>query len=117
LALGGCGTISEKMGETVADAPLVGLPTGAPARPAAKHVFPAVHDMPPGRVTPVMSDVEQQKMESDLVAARTRQQIEAGLVEPEPPPAPPPPPGKKKPAPASASGPRVIPAATSATIY
>ena len=117
LALGGCASIGEKF----ADAPLIGLPAGTPERPATPHAYPAVHDMPPARVTRVMNEVEQHKLENDLMAALTQQQLAAGLVQPppprEPPPPPPPPARRKKSGAAAGETPRPVPAATSAVIY
>src|ERR1700747_3500820 len=49
-----------------------GLPEGAPQRPTTTSAYPAVHDMPPSRPTTVLTDAEQTKLESDLVAARNR---------------------------------------------
>ena len=51
----------------------IALPAGAPERPATPHVYPAVHDMPPERAAPMMSEDQQERLESDLVAARNRQ--------------------------------------------
>jgi hypothetical protein len=76
-SLGGCGSISQKLGETVADNPKLGLPAGTPERPAAVSAFPAVHDMPPPRPAGLNSQ-EQIKMEEDLMAARDRQQALVG---------------------------------------
>lgn len=65
-ALGGCGAM-------VADLPLVGLPEGAPARPADPGAFPAVHDMPPPRGEEPLDAAEQARIERELTAARDRQ--------------------------------------------
>ncbi|AMN41735.1 hypothetical protein RHPLAN_33010 [Rhodoplanes sp. Z2-YC6860] len=78
LALSGCGSISEKFAETASQAPQIGLPGNAPARPT-QMAYPAVHDVPPPRTATVLTDVEQQKLESDLLAARKQQQIAAGV--------------------------------------
>lgn len=62
-------------GSTVADrlpSALGGLPEGTPQRPTTASAYPAVHDMPPPRPTPVLTDAEQTKLESDLAAARNR---------------------------------------------
>jgi hypothetical protein len=62
-------------GSTIADrlpTALGGLPEGTPQRPTTASGYPAVHDMPPPRPTTVLSDAEQTKLESDLVAARNR---------------------------------------------
>lgn len=52
----------------------MGLPAGTPERPAAPYQYPAVHDMPPLRSTPTMSEDDQLKMERDLAATRDRQE-------------------------------------------
>ena len=70
----------------------MGLPAGAPARPATPYQYPAVHDMPPARATPTMNDEEQARLEKELAAVRERQ---AGRETPAKKPAPP---AKKKPA-------------------
>jgi len=49
---------------------MIGLPANAPARPEAPPAFPAVHDMPAPRPSPMLTGLEQQKMEDDLVKAR-----------------------------------------------
>jgi len=51
----------------------MGLPSGAPARPAAPYRYPAVHDMPPVRSDRTMTDEEQVRMERELKAVRDRQ--------------------------------------------
>jgi hypothetical protein len=108
LGLAGCGSMADRVSETVADAPLIGVPANAPARPATKLAYPNVHDMPPARPA-TLSDAEQQKMEDELVAARTRQQAFA----PQPPP-PSPPPAVAEPKPAARKKPPATPAATQA---
>jgi len=62
--------MSEKMSTTMAENSMIGLPANAPARPEAPPVFPAVHDMPAPRPNPMLTGLEQQKMEDDLVQAR-----------------------------------------------
>jgi hypothetical protein len=52
----------------------LGLPAGAPSRPAAPYDYPAVHDMPPPRPTRTMSDEEQFRLENELTAVRKRQE-------------------------------------------
>jgi hypothetical protein len=71
LALGGCSV-------PLADLPVVGLPAGAPARPAEPVAYPAVHDMPAARTEPVLDPAEQVKIENDLKTARDRQEAAAG---------------------------------------
>jgi hypothetical protein len=51
----------------------IALPASTPDRPAAPYTYPAVHDMPPDRPAPMMSEEQQEKLEADLVAARNRQ--------------------------------------------
>jgi hypothetical protein len=80
LALSGCASMSEKFAETASQMPEIGLPANAPARPAQQMAYPAVHDIPPPRTAAVLTDVEQQKMESDLVAARNQLQGAAGTA-------------------------------------
>jgi hypothetical protein len=59
----------------------VGLPAGTPERPATPYVYPAVHDMPPPRETPAMTEEQQVKLEKDLEAARDRQETREKAVE------------------------------------
>jgi hypothetical protein len=73
-ALAGCASVNEQAAGRLSELPAIGLPADAPARPAAPPPYPAVHDMPAPRSRALLTDVEQQKMEDDLVAARTRQQ-------------------------------------------
>lgn len=121
--LSGCGSISEKVSGTMGSMPAIGLPAGAPERPATRLDFPSVHDMPTPRTTAVLTSNEQRDMEKELVSARDQQKTAAA-----PPPAPEPAPvaGKKpaakpaaKPAPkpAAAVAPSQIPASSSRTIY
>ena len=85
--LGGCsaGSIVDKL---PAD---MGLPAGAPARPATPYEYPAVHDMPPARATVPMTEDEQVKLEKELANIRDRQE---GRTQPSKKPAPKP---KKQP--------------------
>jgi hypothetical protein len=64
-ALGGCGT-----------APMIDkmLPAEAGARPATPYEYPAVHDIPPPRAVPAMSEEQQLKVEKELVTLRDRQE-------------------------------------------
>ena len=82
-ALGGCtaASVVEKLPDDM------GLPAGAPARPANAYEYPAVHDMPPPRPEPALSVDQQMKVESELRAVRDRQENRAD-----------PAPKKKKPA-------------------
>ena len=52
----------------------VGLPAGTPLRPESSYQYPAVHDMPPVRSTPTMSEDEQLRLEKELAATRDRQE-------------------------------------------
>ncbi len=58
----------------------LGLPAEAPARPTTPYVYPAVHDMPPPRETPTMSEEQQVKLEKDLEAVRDRQEAREGAA-------------------------------------
>jgi hypothetical protein len=51
-----------------------GLPADAPQRPVQVAPYPAVHDLPPDRSTPALTEDQQLKLEQALAAARTRQQ-------------------------------------------
>ena len=79
LCLSGCASISQKFAETASQLPEVGLSPNAPARPAQPIAYPAVHDVPPPRTAVVLTDIEQQKLETDLVSARDQQQNAAGV--------------------------------------
>jgi hypothetical protein len=78
MSLAGCASMSQNMAETASQLPQVGLPANAPARPAQQMAYPAVHDVPPPRTATVLTDLEQQKLENDLLAARDQQQISLG---------------------------------------
>lgn len=69
FVLGGCSSL--------ADAPLIGLPQNAPARPEATGAYPAVHDIPPARTGQTLSAAEQTRMEAELTQARARQKSAA----------------------------------------
>ena len=49
-----------------------GLPADAPKAPKTPYKYPAVHDMPPPRATPTMSDADQVRLEKELQQARDR---------------------------------------------
>ena len=53
--------------------PGIGLPAGTPQRTAEPVAFPAVHDVPPPRNSVTLTNLEQQKLEEDLVAARSEE--------------------------------------------
>jgi hypothetical protein len=73
----------------------MGVPAGTPEAPATPYKYPAVHDMPPSRQEPVMTEEQQVKLEKELNAERERQ--EAGAM---PGQKTTPPPKKKTPTPA-----------------
>ena len=79
LGLSGCASISEKFAESASQLPQVGLSPNAPARPAQQMAYPAVHDVPPPRTSTVLTDIEQQKLETDLISARDQQKTAAGV--------------------------------------
>jgi hypothetical protein len=89
VMLGGCssGAFIDKLPGDMAE------PVDAPARPATPYVYPAVHDLPPPRATPTMTEEQQIKLEKDLAAVRDKQETrqKAGA-------APAPPAKKKQPA-------------------
>jgi hypothetical protein len=73
-ALGGCSSAA------VIDQLPSGMsePTATPARPATAYQYPAVHDMPPQRAIPTMSEEQEFKAEKDLAAARDKQEVRTG---------------------------------------
>ncbi len=62
-ALPAAASISEKFAETASQMPGIGLPAGAPERPAEPTAYPAVHDIPPPRNSVVLTNIEQRKLE------------------------------------------------------
>lgn len=74
LSLGACSV-------PIADLPVIGLPSGAPTRPAEPATYPAVHDIPAARTDPKLTADEQAKVEEDLKAARARQAGQAKAAE------------------------------------
>jgi hypothetical protein len=72
----------------------LGLPAGAPARPEAPYEYPAVHDMPPDRVSTPMTEEEQVRLEKELATVRDRQEGR--------------PPAAKKPAPTAKKPPKGV---------
>jgi hypothetical protein len=66
LALGGCSS-------SIADMPLIGTPSDAPARPNVAGGYLPVHDLPPDREEAALPPAEQAKIEKELIAARNRQ--------------------------------------------
>ena len=77
--LSGCASMSQKMADGASQLPHVGLSANAPARPAEPMAYPAVHDVPPPRTAAVLTNVEQHKLETDLISARDQQQTAAGV--------------------------------------
>ncbi|MGN6308849.1 MAG: hypothetical protein ACTHNN_04765 [Xanthobacteraceae bacterium] len=65
---------------SVADLPIVGVPEGAPKRPANPGAFPAVHDMPAPREQTALDPAEQARIESELAAARDHQAAAAAAA-------------------------------------
>jgi hypothetical protein len=105
FGLSGCASISEKFAATASQMPGIGLPAGAPERPATPVAYPSVHDIPPPRNSVTLTSPEQQQLEDDLVAARDRQQTSAGVALQA---------KKKKDQPAPG---KVVPASSRASIY
>jgi hypothetical protein len=56
----------------------IGLPQGAPERPAAQPEFLPVHEMPAPRDMKPLTEQERKKVEADLKEARDRQERRAG---------------------------------------
>jgi hypothetical protein len=79
FGLSGCASMNQQVAEQASQLPHVGLSSNAPARPAQQMAYPAVHDVPPPRTAVMLTDVEQHKLETDLVAAREQQQNAAGV--------------------------------------
>jgi hypothetical protein len=73
LALGGCSI-------SIADLPLIGTPTDAPARPKETGAFLPVHDLPPDREEAAMEPAQRSKVLSELAAARERQAAAAAAA-------------------------------------
>jgi hypothetical protein len=80
LAVGGCAT-------SIADLPLVGVPSDAPARPKEVGAYPAVHDLPQDRPEAAMDTAERNKVANELIAARDRQAATGAAQNPAPNPA------------------------------
>ena len=59
--------------------PVIGVPEGAPQRPAATAAYPAVHDVPPPRNSVMLTNTEAAQLEADLVTARDQQQTGVGI--------------------------------------
>ena len=67
--LSGCTSLGESIPASIG-----GLPADAPVRAVDPPAYPAVHDMPPTRGTPVLDEYSKKKLEDDLVSARDRQE-------------------------------------------
>src|SRR5882672_1236880 len=63
-----CGCSSQ-----IADIPLVGTPSDAPARPKEPGAYLPVNDLPPSRDEAAMDQATRTKIQSELIAARERQ--------------------------------------------
>ena len=73
MAVAGCSSNLNTLGDpaSTGGASRVSQARGeAPGTPPP--AYPAVHDMPPPRGNPVLTDYEQKKLENDLVAARRK---------------------------------------------
>jgi hypothetical protein len=66
LALAGCTS-------QIADLPLVGTPSDAPARPKEPGAYLPVNDLPPNRDEAAMDVTQRAKIQAELTAARDRQ--------------------------------------------
>jgi hypothetical protein len=71
-ALAGCapGALIDKLPGELA------LPAGTPERPTTPYVYPAVHDVPPPRVDPPMTEEQQVTLEKELKALRDQQEAQ-----------------------------------------
>jgi hypothetical protein len=88
LTLGGC--------SGVADVPLIGVPSNAPARPDTPGRYLPVHDVPPPRQEEVLSLSDQTRIEQELSEARNKGKATAASDAAEiAASAPPPPPAKQ----------------------
>jgi hypothetical protein len=66
LTLGGCSS-------QLADLPIVGTPSDAPARPKEQGAYLPVNDLPPDRDDTEMDPATRDKLKAELIAARNRQ--------------------------------------------
>lgn len=85
LALAGC--------SSVADVPLIGVPTNAPTRPQTPGAYLPVHDIPPPRQDDPLSVADQTRIEKELAQARDKGKTTAAadaaaIAAANPPPAP-----------------------------
>lgn len=92
LMLGGC--------SFVADVPLIGVPSNAPARPDSSGAYLPVHDVPPARQEEVLSVSDQTRIEKELSEARNKGKAtaasDAAAIAASAPPPPPVKQAKKK---------------------
>jgi hypothetical protein len=107
-SLAACSSMSERISGSLSEMPGIGLPAGAPERPAQQLAYPAVHDMPPPRSNAVLNSFEQQRAKDELAVARDRQQAANPVAAAA---------AQRKPAPSQPASPRVVPVASSQTIY
>ena len=68
-------TVAGGCASTVADMPMVGLPSEAPARPKEPGAYLPVHDLPTARDGTAMAPDEQARIQKELIAARDRQAV------------------------------------------
>lgn len=78
-ALSGCTSFLSNL-------PIVGEPSNLPQRPETTGPFPAVHDVPPKRDTKTLTEAERKQLETELTAARDKQEAETNTVPAKPPP-------------------------------
>ena len=66
IALAGCSS-------QIADLPVIGTPSDAPARPKEAGAYLPVNDLPPNRDDSAMDPATRAKIQAELIAARDRQ--------------------------------------------
>jgi hypothetical protein len=70
VALGGCSA-------SIADLPLIGVPSDAPKRPEQSGAYPNVHEKPGAREDQVLGAADQDRIRNELKAARDKQKAQA----------------------------------------
>jgi hypothetical protein len=75
-----CATALSGCSIPIADLPLIGVPSNAPAREESPPAYMPVHDVPPPRDEAVPTVDEQKKMRDDLLTARDKQNAEASAL-------------------------------------
>lgn len=75
-----CATALNGCSIPIADLPLIGVPSNAPARQENPPAYMPVHDVPPPRDEAVPTVDEQKKTRDDLLAARDKQNAEASAL-------------------------------------